>query len=177
MTDATTPGARILVVDDNDDNRYTLTVYLELEGYADIQIAEDGEQAIARLDKEDFDVVLLDVMMPRVDGYQVLSWLKDQRRLQDLPVIMISALNEMNSVIRCIELGAVDYLLKPFNPVLLKARLGSTLQKKRLRDEINAHLARLEQELEAARRLQMAMVPQSFPKPSAAFPLDLCASM
>ena len=64
MTDATTPGARILVVDDNDDNRYTLTLYLELEGYADIQIAEDGEQAIARLDKESFDVVLLDVMMP-----------------------------------------------------------------------------------------------------------------
>ena len=80
MTDATTPGARILVVDDNDDNRYTLTLYLELEGYADIQIAEDGEQAIARLDKEGFDVVLLDVMMPKVDGYQVLSWLKDQRR-------------------------------------------------------------------------------------------------
>src|SRR3954454_15665273 len=79
MTDATTPGARILVVDDNDDNRYTLTLYLELEGYADIQIAEDGEQAIARLDKETFDVVLLDVMMPRVDGYQVLSWLKDRR--------------------------------------------------------------------------------------------------
>jgi CheY-like chemotaxis protein len=70
MTDATTPGARILVVDDNDDNRYTLTLYLELEGYADIQIAEDGEQAIARLDKEDFDVVLLDVMMPKVDGYR-----------------------------------------------------------------------------------------------------------
>jgi len=85
MTDATTPGARILVVDDNDDNRYTLTLYLELEGYADIQIAEDGEQAIARLDKESFDVVLLDVMMPKVDGYQVLSWLKDQRRLQTCP--------------------------------------------------------------------------------------------
>ena len=105
MTDATTPGARILVVDDNDDNRYTLTLDLELEGYADIQIAEDGEQAIARLDKEDFDVVLLDVMMPKVDGYQVLSWLKDQRRLHDLPVIMISALNEMSSVVRCIELA------------------------------------------------------------------------
>ena len=70
-------------------------------------IAEDGEQAIARLDKEDFDVVLLDVMMPKVDGYQALSWLKDQRRLHDLPVIMISALNEMSSVVRCIELGAV----------------------------------------------------------------------
>jgi sigma-B regulation protein RsbU (phosphoserine phosphatase) len=121
--------------------------------------------------------VLLDVMMPKVDGYQVLTWVKGQPRLHDLPVIMISALNEMTSVVRCIELGAVDYLLKPFNPVLLKARLGSTLEKKKLRDEIDAHLARLEQEVEAARRLQMAMVPQSFPKPSAEFPLDLCASM
>ena len=164
MTDATTPGARILVVDDNDDNRYTLTLYLELEGYADIQIAEDGEQAIARLDKESFDVVLLDVMMPKVDGYQVLSWLKDQRRLHDLPVIMISALNEMTSVVRCIELGAVDYLLKPFNQVLLKARLGASLEKKRLRDQVNAHLFRLEQELEAARDLQMSMLPQVFPR-------------
>jgi phosphoserine phosphatase RsbU/P len=121
--------------------------------------------------------VLLDVMMPKVDGYQVLAWIKDQARLRGLPVIMISALNEMSSVVRCIELGAVDYLLKPFNPVLLKARLGSTLEKKRLRDEIDAHLARLEQELSAARRLQMAMVPQSFPAPSAAFPLELYASM
>src|SRR3954465_14893008 len=127
MTDATTPGARILVVDDNDDNRYTLTLSLEPAGYADIQIAEDGEQAIARLDKESFDVVLLDVMMPKVDGYQVLSWLKDQRRLHDLPGIMVSALNEMTSVVRCIELGAVDYLLKPLNQVLLKARLGACL--------------------------------------------------
>ncbi len=170
-------GPRILVVDDNDDNRYTLTLYLDLEGYSSVETAQDGEEAIARLQTAEFDLVLLDVMMPKVDGYQVLTWIKDQPRLRDLPVIMISALNEMNSVIRCIELGAVDYLLKPFNPVLLKARLGSTLEKKRLRDEINTHLARLEQELEAARRLQMAMVPQSFPKPSAAFPLDLCASM
>jgi phosphoserine phosphatase RsbU/P len=170
-------GPRILVVDDNDDNRYTLTLYLDLEGYSSVETAQDGEEAIARLQTAEFDLVLLDVMMPKVDGYQVLTWIKDRPRLRDLPVIMISALNEMNSVIRCIELGAVDYLLKPFNPVLLKARLGSTLEKKRLLDEINAHLARLEQELEAARRLQMAMVPQSFPKPSAAFPLDLCASM
>ena len=173
MTDATTPGARILVVDDNDDNRYTLTLYLELEGYADIQIAEDGEQAIARLDKEDFDVVLLDVMMPRVDGYQVLSWLKDQRRLHDLPVIMISALNEMTSVVRCIELGAVDYLLKPFNQVLLKARLGACLERKRLHDQVNAHLFRLEQELEAARDLQMSMLPQVFPLPVRQCPVDV----
>jgi sigma-B regulation protein RsbU (phosphoserine phosphatase) len=116
-------------------------------------------------------------MMPKVDGYQVLTWIKDQPRLRDVPVIMISALNEMSSVIRCIELGAVDYLLKPFNPAMLKARLGATLEKKRLRDQVDAHLARLEAELNAARRLQLAMVPHSFPTPSAEFPIDLCASM
>jgi sigma-B regulation protein RsbU (phosphoserine phosphatase) len=116
-------------------------------------------------------------MMPKVDGYQVLTWLKNHVRLRDLPVIMISALAEMNSVVRCIELGAVDYLLKPFNPVLLKARLGATLEKKRLRDEIDAHLARLREELDTARRLQMGMVPQSFPVPSAQLPIDLYASM
>jgi sigma-B regulation protein RsbU (phosphoserine phosphatase) len=168
---------RILVVDDNDDNRYTLTLYLDLEGYTDVESAHDGEEAIARLAAAAFDLVLLDVMMPKLDGYQVLAWIKDQARLRDLPVIMISALNEMNSVIRCIELGAVDYLLKPFNPVILKARLGATLEKKRLRDEVDAHLARLEAELNAARRLQMAMVPHSFPAPSAEFPVDLWASM
>ena len=167
MTDPTKPpGPRILVVDDNDDTREYVMLYLELEGYADIQVAEDGEQAIGRLDKESFDLVLLDVMMPKVDGYQVLSWLKDQRRLHDLPVIMISALNEMTSVVRCIELGAVDYLLKPFNQVLLKARLGASLEKKRLRDQANAHLFRLEEaSLEAARDLQMSMLPEVFPQP------------
>ena len=173
MTDPTIPCPRILVVDDNDDNRYTLVLYLELEGYADIQVAEDGEQAIARLDKESFDVVLLDVMMPKVNGYEVLSWLKDRRRLHELPVIMISALNEMSSVVRCIEIGAVDYLLKPFNPVLLKARLGASLEKKRLRDQVNAHLFRLEQELEAARDLQISMLPQVFPPPARHCPVDV----
>jgi sigma-B regulation protein RsbU (phosphoserine phosphatase) len=164
---------RILVVDDNDDNRYTLTLYLELEGYADIAIAEDGEQAIAQLMEREFDLVLLDVMMPKVDGYQVLTWLKGQKRLNDMPVIMISALNEMNSVVRCIELGAVDYLQKPFNQHLLRARLGASLEKKRLRDQINAHLARLEQELEAARDLQMSMLPQVFPQATPDSPVDI----
>src|SRR5260221_9679169 len=168
---------RILVVDDNDDNLYTLKLHLDLEGYTEIETARDGEEAIARLKTGAFDLVLLDVMMPKVDGFQVLAWLKDQARLRDLPVIMISALTEMNSMARCIELGAVDYLLKPFNPILLKARLGATLEKKRLRDEIDAHLARLQEELDAARRLQMAMVPQSFPAPSPDFPIDLCASI
>jgi sigma-B regulation protein RsbU (phosphoserine phosphatase) len=179
MPDSPPPakGPRILVVDDNDDNRYTLTVYLEIEGYTDVAIAHDGEEAIARLRSDPFDLVLLDVMMPKIDGYAVLAWLKGQPPLRDLPIIMISALNEMDSVVRCIELGAVDYLLKPFNPVLLKARLGATLEKKRLRDEINAHLARLEEELDAARELQVGMVPHDFPAPSATNPVDLHAMM
>src|SRR5918998_6355051 len=124
---------RILVVDDNDDNRYTLTLYLELEGYTKVTVAEDGEQAIAMLRADRFDLVLLDVMMPKVDGYQVLTWAREQPALAELPVIMISALNEIDSVVRCIELGALDYLLKPFNPVLLRARLQASLEKKRLR--------------------------------------------
>jgi len=170
-------GPRILVVDDNDDNRYTFTRYLERSGYRDITTANDGEEAIARLKADAFDLVLLDVMMPKVDGYQVLSWLKNQPRLRELPVIMISALDEMGSVVRCIELGAVDYLLKPFNPVLLRARLGPTLEMKQLRDQVNAHLARLESELEAARKLQIGMVPHVFPPPSAEWPIDLFAMM
>ncbi|MDP2411539.1 MAG: SpoIIE family protein phosphatase [Pseudolabrys sp.] len=164
---------RILVVDDNEDNRYTLTLYLDLEGYTDIAMAEDGEQAITKLTSDTFDLVLLDVMMPKVDGYQVLTWLKGQERLNDLPVIMISALNEMNSVVRCIELGAIDYLQKPFNQHLLRARLGASLDKKRLRDQVNAHLARLENELQAARNLQMSMLPQEFPEPTQNCPVDI----
>jgi sigma-B regulation protein RsbU (phosphoserine phosphatase) len=173
----TAAGPRILVVDDSEDNRYTLLLYLELQGYTNLDVAPDGKDAIARLETSAFDLVLLDVMMPKVDGYGVLSWMKEQSRLRDVPVIMISALNEMNSVIRCIELGAVDYLLKPFNPVLLRARLGATLEKKRLRDEVDAHLARLQAELEAARKLQLAMVPHAFPSATAEFPIDLFATM
>jgi sigma-B regulation protein RsbU (phosphoserine phosphatase) len=166
---------RILVVDDNDDNRYTLTMYLDLEGYRNVATANDGEEAIALLETEPFDLVLLDVMMPRLDGFGVLAWLKTKGRLHHLPVIMISAQSEIESVVRCIELGAVDYLVKPFNKVLLRARLGASLEKKRLRDQVRAHLARLERELDAARTLQMGMVPQSFPPPDAAFPWDVHA--
>jgi phosphoserine phosphatase RsbU/P len=170
-------GPRILVVDDNDDNRYTLTLYLDLEGYANVETAADGEKAITRLGQSSFDLLLLDVMMPNVDGYAVLTWLKGQPRLRDLPVIMISALNEVNSVVRCIELGAVDYLTKPFNPVLLKARLGSSLERKRLQDELRFHLGRLEYELEHARQLQLGMVPSVFPPPTPDRPIATFASM
>jgi phosphoserine phosphatase RsbU/P len=173
----TAKGPRILVVDDSDDNRYTLTLYLELEGYRNVAVAHDGDEAIARLQNDQFDLVLLDVMMPKVDGYQVLTWLKQIGRLHDLPVIMISALGEMGSVVRCIELGAVDYLSKPFDPILLRARIGASLEQKRLRDEVRIHLARLEAELDSARRLQMSMVPSSFPRPTRESPVEIFARM
>ena len=175
--DATGSGPRLLVVDDNEDNRYTLIMRLEIEGYSNIAIADDGEQALELLGSQEFDLVLLDVMMPKVDGYQVLQQLKADGRLHNIPVIMISALNEIDSVVRCIELGAVDYLSKPFNPVLLKARVGASLEKKRLRDEVRAHLARMEEELESARQLQMSMVPTTFPQPTARRPIEIFAMM
>lgn len=170
-------GARILVVDDVEDNRNLLTRRLQREGYHNIAVAADGEEALALLHAQSFDLVLLDVMMPKCDGYQVLERLKAENRLHELPVIVISALNEIDSVVRCIQLGAVDYLPKPFNATLLRARVGASLEQKSLRDAMRAHLARLEEELEAARKLQMSMVPTVFPPPTAEWPIEIFAAM
>jgi len=175
--DAVNYDKRLLVVDDNEDNRYTLVTRLQLEGYENITTADDGESALELLRRQEFDLILLDVMMPRMDGYQVLQHLKAEGRLHNIPVIMISALSEINSVVRCIELGAVDYLAKPFDPVLLRARVSASLEKKHLRDAVRTHLARLEEELEAARELQMSMVPTSFPEPTAERPVEIFGHM
>lgn len=176
-TQANASPPRILVVDDNEDNRYTLILRLELEGYQNITQAADGEEALDLLRKDNFDLVLLDVMMPKMDGYQVLEALKADGRLHNLPVIMISAVNEIDSVIRCIGLGAVDYLSKPFDAILLRARVSASIEKKRLRDEIQVHLARLEEELSSARQLQKSMVPAIFPEPTREKPIEIFAMM
>lgn len=177
ITQPNTSPPRILIVDDNEDNRYTLILRLELEGYQNIIEAVDGVTALALLRKGNFDLVLLDVMMPNMDGYQVLEALKADGRLHSLPVIMISAVNEIDSVIRCIGLGAVDYLSKPFDPILLRARVSASIEKKRLRDEIQIHLARLEEELDSARQLQMSMVPAIFSEPTRERPIEIFAMM
>jgi sigma-B regulation protein RsbU (phosphoserine phosphatase) len=172
------PGrAALLIVDDNEDNRYTLTRRLKREGYTNLTTANDGRQALELLQSQAFDLMLLDIMMPEVNGYQVLEQLKADGKLRDLPVIMISALDEIESVIRCVELGAEDYLAKPFNPTLLRARVGASLEKKRLRDAVRASLERLEQELDAARTLQLGMLPGTFPPWSAEQPVEVCALM
>ena len=136
-------GAALLVVDDDENNRYTLTNRLEREGYSNLTVAHDGRQALGLLQSRPFDLVLLDIMMPELNGYQVLEHMKASPELRHVPVIMISALDEMASVVRCIELGAEDYLPKPFNATLLRARVGATLEKKVLRDEIRSQAAQL----------------------------------
>jgi phosphoserine phosphatase RsbU/P len=170
-------GPGLLVVDDNEDNRYTLGRRLTREGYTNLTMATNGHEALDLLQTKSFDLVLLDNMMPGMNGIEVLERMKTSVPLRDIPVIMISAANEVESVIRCIELGAEDYLPKPFNPTLLRARIGATLEKKRLRDEVKASLARLQEEMDAARKLQMGMLPRVFPVHTAERPVDVHAAM
>jgi DNA-binding response OmpR family regulator len=128
------PAGHLLVIDDNEGNRDMLSRRLRHQGYR-VSTAVDGQQGLDFLKTQLVDLILLDVMMPGMDGYDVLKELKANNTWRDIPVIMVSALGEIESVVRCIEQGAEDYLTKPFDPVLLRARLGACLEKKRLRDQ------------------------------------------
>ena len=130
---APAPGT-ILIADDNRVNRLLLARGLEQEGHT-ILFAEHGGEALDLLRGQRFDLLLLDVIMPELDGYEVLAELKDDPHLRDIPVVVTSALDELDSVVRCLEMGAEDYLTKPVNPVLLNARINASLEKKRLRDQ------------------------------------------
>ena len=143
VADPSSIASRILVVDDNASNRDLLSRRLQREGYR-VTSAEGGASALAMIAAEGFDLVLLDLMMPGMSGFEVLSQLKADERTQHLPVIMISALDELDSTVRCIAAGAEDYLPKPFNPVLLRARIGACLEKKRLLDALRAEKERSE---------------------------------
>ena len=169
----------ILVVDDHPTNRDLLVRQVQVEGYQAVA-AVDGKQAIKMIQTNAFDLVLLDIIMPEMNGYEVLKWIRSGS-WQHIPTIMISALDEIDSVIKCIEMGAADYLAKPFNPTLLKARLGACLEQKRLRDKESSYLSqlatanqqinqlnsrlqqensRLSAELEVTQRLQMMLLPK-----------------
>ena len=132
MTDA---KAHVLVVDDDALNRLQLLQGLKQQGYSTAS-AEDGEQALEILAEVSFDLVILDILMPNLDGFGVLRRMKDDGSLRDIPVIVISALDEMDSVVKCIRMGAEDHLSKPFDPTLLEARVGACLEKKRMRETI-----------------------------------------
>ena len=128
----------VLVVDDNRMNRDLLSRYLKRQGL-DVITAENGIQALEMVNSQPFDLVLLDILMPGINGYQVLKRLKSEKVWRDIPVIMISALKDMEGVVKCIEIGADDYLPKPFNPVVLKARISNCLERKRLSDLEKEH--------------------------------------
>jgi sigma-B regulation protein RsbU (phosphoserine phosphatase) len=174
-----TDNYKILIVDDNASNRELLSRQVETQGYQ-ATTAADGKQAIAMIQTGAYDLILLDIIMPEINGYQVLKWIRASS-WRHIPTIMISALDEIDSVIKCIEMGAADYLAKPFNPTLLKARLGACLEQKRLRDQESSYLEqlakaneeisklnhclqaenlRLSTELEITQRLQMMLLPK-----------------
>lgn len=134
-----TASGRILVVDDDHVNRALLSTNLKEEGYH-VVTAEDGEEALETMRGQPLDVVLLDLMMPKLDGFQVLWQMKCDDALRNLPVIVISAEDDMDSVVKCIEMGAADHLPKPFNPVLLHARIGAAMISHYLAQQQETHL-------------------------------------
>lgn len=153
-----TPRGSILVIDDDAVVRSMLARRLEQSGH-DVSTAKNGREGLEAVRAEAFDVVLLDVLMPELDGYQVLEQLKKDPKLRHIPVVMITALDDMESAVRCIELGADDYLPKPIDPVVLAARINAGLTKKRLHDLELSHLEevdRLNRRLEARVEEQMA---------------------
>ena len=146
-------GGRVLVVDDGELNRKVLVRALEAEGH-EAEQAGDGRAALELLRSQPFDVVLLDLVMPEMDGYETLAAIKADDALRHLPVIVISGIDELDSVVRCVEMGATDYLPKPFNASLLRARLSASLAGKRLRDLELEYLEQVARVTDAAAALE-----------------------
>ena len=149
---------KLLVVDDNKTNCEILQRRLEREDHR-VSIALNGAQALEMISQDDFDLVLLDIVMPEMDGFEVLLTMKQDERLREIPVIMISALDEIEVAVRCIEAGAEDYLSKPFNLVLLRARIGACLEKKRLHEREVEHLRDIEHQKRRADELLHVILP------------------
>jgi class 3 adenylate cyclase len=150
---------RILVVEDDAFSRNLLVQLLANQGYQRVEVAADGRQALDRLRHGGVDLVLLDIEMPQLDGIEVLRRLKDDPRLSAIPVIVISGVGEVASIVRCIDFGAEDYLSKPFNPVILRARISASLEKHRLRKLEAARLAQILQEQQKADGLLNVILP------------------
>jgi adenylate cyclase len=149
----------ILIVDDNEDNRYTLQLLLESDGHERISSAAGGNEAIALIQKEKFSLVLLDLMMPDLNGDEVLKVIKSDPDKRDTPVIMISADTDTEKVSQCIELGADDYLPKPFNPTILRARIGAALRRHSLRALENEYVGKVESEKRHSENLLRNILP------------------
>jgi adenylate cyclase len=157
IMDLELPG--ILIVDDNEDNRYTLQLLLESDGHERIANASGGNEAISLLSKEKFNLVLLDLMMPDLNGDEVLKVIKGNPDTRDIPVVMISADTDTEKVSKCIELGADDYLSKPFNATILRARIGAALRRRSLRTLESDYLGKIEQAKKEAEGLLRNILP------------------
>lgn len=155
---------RVLLVDDEPFNLDYLVQELE-EFELEIVTASDGQEALELIDSSIPDMIFLDIMMPRLDGFGVLERLKAAPLWRDIPVVIISAASDMDKIARGIEMGAEDFLPKPFNPVILQARLKASLEKKRLRDIAQRYLQTLERELEIGREIQADFLPADIPQP------------
>ncbi|MBI4752522.1 MAG: response regulator [Acidobacteria bacterium] len=163
----------ILVVDDNRVNRQILAQLLKKNGHR-VETAENGKEALEIIAHQQFDLILLDILMPEIDGFQVLEQLKASPIYRHIPVLVISGLEDIDNIVRCIEMGAEDYLLKPFNPAILKARISACLEKKRLHDELAFTFQEVSRQRDSieeknrqildsihyARRIQKAILPQ-----------------
>jgi len=153
------PGqGRLLLADDDQSNRELLQCRLDKLGY-EVTVCGDGREALELVMAGQFDLVLLDLLMPGLDGRQVLSRLKSEPTLRHLPVIMLSALDELEHIVGCIELGAEDYIAKPFNPVFLRARIGAALEKKRLRDREVSYLRQIQEQKQRSEDLLRIILP------------------
>lgn len=164
-------GRQVLIVDDMSTTRLMLSRYVRQLGHEETTAA-NGIEALDLLRRRKFDLILLDVMMPEMDGYSVLEALKSDADLRDIPVVMISGVDEIESVVRCIERGAEDYLPKPFNATLLRARIGACLEKKRLWDDLEENYHQL-QELERLRDSLTDMIVHDLRTPLASFLVGL----
>ena len=166
--DRTSQQAAILVVDDEDAMRHVLLLMLRALGYQNLAEARDGEEALAALRDREFDLLITDMQMPTMDGFALLQAVKDDPFLHHLPVIVASGMNQLDAVARCIEMGAEDFLPKPVNPTILRARVTASLERKRLRDLERLRVIQLQQEKqlleiekEKSERLLLNILPQS----------------
>jgi CheY-like chemotaxis protein len=146
-------GGTVLVVDDNETNCDLLSRQLERQGYT-VRTVTSGQQALSQVAVQAYDLILLDIIMPEMSGLEVLHQLKSHPRWRVIPVIMISALDEVDTIVKCIELGADDYLYKPFDPMLLKARIVAHQEKKRLREQETFYLQQIERLTTAAAEVE-----------------------
>ncbi len=160
----TAEQASILVVDDHPLNRSLLSRLFERQGHF-VYTAANGMEALELVRSHVFDLILLDVIMPGMSGFDVLKHLKADPAYQSIPVLMLSAIDERDMVLRCIEHGADDYLFKPFNPVLLRARISASIEKKRLRDKEQKYFQKIEDDLTVARKIQKNFLPERLPSP------------